>query len=95
MIEGSRCPSCGRAALPQERRCLTCRAQTEARTFSGGATVLAWTRTDPEEGWIVLAEIEEGARVLARIDRRPRIGDEIGLVEVDDEPATMFHASER
>lgn len=95
MIEGSRCPSCGRAAVPPEPRCLSCRAQTDAATFPQEATVLAWTRTDPEEGWIVLAELDQGARVLARIDRRPRIDDEIGLVEVDDEPGTMFHASER
>lgn len=95
MIEGSRCPSCDRAAIPPEPRCLSCRAETEAATFPPEATVLAWTRTDPEESWIALAELDEEARVLARIDRRPRVGDGIELIEAEEGLSPVFSVSEQ
>lgn len=81
MIEGSRCPSCDRAAIPPEPRCLSCRAQTEAATFPPEATVLAWTKLDGENDWIVLVELEGGARELAEAPAQPHVGEAVDLAE--------------
>lgn len=74
MIEGARCPACERASVPGEARCLACRSVTEPASFEPTGRILARTQTDPQAGWIVLVELEEGARVLARRPDEPTIG---------------------
>jgi len=78
MIAGSRCPACDRVAVPPEDRCLACRAGTEATQLAAEGRVLTYTN---QEGWIVLVELEAGARVLARVDEEPAIGDTLALEE--------------
>lgn len=76
MIDGSRCPRCERVASPPEPRCLHCRAETEATELTPTGRVLTYTR---QERWIALVELAEEARVLARFDAEPAIGDEVRL----------------
>lgn len=92
MIDGSSCPSCGRDAVPPEPRCPACRSQTSPETFPDHGRVLARTRTDPDADWIALVELDEGPRVLARMGKRPRIGDEVELEAAGDGADGAFRA---
>lgn len=77
MIAASRCPSCGRVAVPPEPRCQACRAATEDREVDPEGTVL--TYTSRAEDWVALVELEGGARAWVACDEEPAIGDELGV----------------
>lgn len=81
MIEASRCPSCQRTATPPETRCLSCRTSTEGTRLEPQGRVLTYT---DQEGWIALVELEGQARVLARADEEPSIGEEVRLEQAPE-----------
>lgn len=79
MIQASRCPVCRRHATPPEPRCLGCGAETAAELVDPEGRVLACTSV--ASGWVALLELEGGARLLARLDERPRIGAGVTVPE--------------
>lgn len=93
MIDASRCPACRRHDVPPVERCPACRSETEPTTLPARGTTIARTRR-PGASWIALVELDASARVYARLDDTPRIGDDIDLVELEEDSGAGFRGNQ-
>ncbi len=93
MIEASWCEACGRVAVPGEEGCLECRDTTGTIQLAPSGRILARTRLRGSETWIVLVMLGEGARVLATVDEKPRVGSPCE-VHMDGEEVTLTNVGE-
>lgn len=73
-MDASRCPACAFATAPPAERCPRCGASMSAHEITGQGRVLARTRLRGREDWIVLVELDDEARMLARTRERVSLG---------------------
>ncbi len=73
-MDASRCPECAFATAPPAERCPRCGTSMSAHEITGRGRVLACTRLRGREDWIVLLELDEEARILARTRERLSLG---------------------
>lgn len=83
-LPASRCSTCDRVDVPPTQRCPVCAGPTDKAQLEGRGTVLA--RTQGVQGaWILLVDLDKGARALARCDHQaPSIGEGVALVLAED-----------
>lgn len=84
-LSGSRCPSCGRVAVPPEPACLVCGARPGASEVPAEGAVLAWVRPTPE-GLVVLVALAGEARILAEGGSPLEVGDPVFVSLTDGVP---------
>ena len=88
-MDASVCGGCGRVRLEAAARCAHCGGETEAREASGRGTLYAFSAVHmgppgtPTPYLLALVELEEGGRVLARLEDagggEPAIGDPVAF----------------
>lgn len=88
------CRGCGRTRLEEAVRCGHCGGATEAREVSGRGTLYSFSTVwvappgTPTPYLLALVELEEGGRVLARLEAdekgAPAIGDGVAFAGASD-----------
>jgi uncharacterized OB-fold protein len=86
VIDASTCPECARVDTPPRDLCLDCGEDTDPTRLDPDGRVLARTRR-PDSPPVVLVELAEQARVLARAPENPSVGDRVRV-----EPGEVFTA---